>query len=106
MNVFATLESNPDDHCTYTFGIISCGVETWSGIWSKGTPIFTYNSRIHSDKSNHHIHYYHTDWDQYLKIDLSVVQDEIHQTFNQRWIADWCCPSKARHLLISTSSQP
>ena len=100
MTMFVTLGSNLDDHCIFTFGTISCGMDTWSGVWSKGTLIVTYDSLIRNNKSNHHTHFYHTDWNRYPTLDLLVVQDEGHQKFNERWTAYWCCPSKAWHLLI------
>ena len=49
MTMTTNLEISLSDKRTFTYGTISCGADTCSGVWTKGTQVFSYDDRLRSD---------------------------------------------------------
>ena len=75
MTMNTHLEISPTDTRTFRYGTISCGADTYSGIWTKGTQVFTCDDRLRSTEGNHHPNFFRTPWKKYGHLDLLVVTD-------------------------------
>ena len=48
MTMSTNLEISPTKKRTFTYGTISCGADTYNGIWTKGKEVFSCDHRLRS----------------------------------------------------------
>ena len=105
MTMKTNLETSPTDTRTFRYGTISCGADTYSGIWTKGTQVFTCDDRLRSTESNHHPNFFRTPWKKYGHLDLLVVTDLVMDKLHHEWINIWGHIERANCLLIFHKDQ-
>ena len=100
MTMATFLEISPSDSSTFKYGTISCGVDTYSGIWTKGTQVFSCDDRLRSNKPNHHTNFFRTPWKKYGMLDILMVIDFDMDQTHQSWVNTWGHPHRAKSLLV------
>ena len=100
MTMTTHLEISPTDTRTFRYGTISCGADTYSGIWTKGTQVFSCDDRLRSNESSHHPNFFRTPWKKYGHLDLLVVMDLAMDQLHHAWINVWGHIDRANCLLI------
>ena len=94
--MIANLEISLSDRRTFNYGTISCGADTYSGVWTKGTQVFSYDDRLRSDVKNHHTNFFRTSWKKYGRVDISMVTDSDTDQAHRDWVNIWGYPHRAK----------
>ena len=93
MTTRTNLEVSTLDRDNFLYGTISCGVDTWSGIWNKGVLVFSCNHRLRSDNKVHRMSYSRTKWFKHPSFDFIVVRNTKNTSFQHPWIERLGVPS-------------
>ena len=75
------MEIAPQSPQTFTYDTLSCGVDTWRSVFSKGSEIFSCDGRVRSKNKSHYTNYYHVDWRKFQNLDLLMIVDHGYQAF-------------------------
>ena len=100
MTMIANLEISLSDRRTFTYGTISCGADTYSGVWTKGTQVFSYDDRLRSSAKSHHTNFFRTSWKKYGCVDLLIVTDSDTDQAHHDWVNIWGYSHRATNLLV------
>ena len=100
MTMTTNLEIAPNDKRTFRYGTIACGADTYSGIWTKGTQVFSCDDRLRSKANNHHSNLFRTSWKKYDCLDLLVVNDQQMGKSHRKWMDTWGHIDRAKCILV------
>ena len=100
MTMIANLEISLSDRRTFNYGTISCGADTYSGVWTKGTQVFSYDDRLRSSAKSHHTNFFRTPWKKYGCVDLLIVTDSDTDQAHHDWVNTWGYSHRATNLLV------
>ena len=98
--MLANLEETPTRQPLFTFGTISCGVDTWKGALGKGRQAFSMDSRLRSDDPSHRSNYHRTQWSKYPDLDLLIIKLTGTRKKDLHWMSDWGHPARSKNLLV------
>ena len=100
MTMSTNLEISPTKKRTFTYGTISCGADTYNGIWTKGKEVFSCDHRLRSKSPNHRTNFFRTSWEKYNQLDLLIIMDANTNKLHSEWRNVWGHPDRAKCLLV------